>query len=523
MITETTSNVNQTSVNNAQELSLVRYEVFTTAHGRLELNLKLHKESRLVIVHRAEDIDQFHQASLPLTEGPHVAYGVIVAFRELDGRLTFLGVRSNKPTKLTVAGERVGKLKAFKRGDWCGTPTMVFEVEGETRQAEAAGTAQLAAIRATGLTIRAAGVPISDLPYNKWVTAPAGYVVRYTAPKTGPKLDYIALEREVTPAASSTPTDAAPGEMALLPARAETLVKRTTKQFERKFMKKWCAEKPYVDWFPSGRVIELPAVMNPVDPVILAILRGENVTAAPAATHPAPKTRRYPRRQPRQVVGLTTYKYSSERLAQLPRSERHKLMQALDRLLDHDILAYLHGATDIGSVRESQDRFEAQLKVMKGVVTQARKADEAAKVVSVAAQLAASIRGDMSVYEKQAADTFRERELKLQQILKDWLGLDLPVVGGAATLKRDAATVSFGLSGYLSDPSLQITLSSSLLTRHLRGSIFLHERAQDVYLGLWADYDKAIKQAEAHAARRDDRKERRAKPFPYDRPQYAAH
>jgi len=531
---------NSSAVNPIFEANLLSYHVYPRGENQSDVNLKLHNVGGLLVVYQPDHLDQLRKLGLDLTVGAHPNIKlVMISYSQTGGHLTFVSAHSNKlpVIKPMPGGEvRTARLMAFKSDDWCGTPTLLLKAFGESRFAEAAGTHQLDAIRALGL-------PIDAHQRGEWVYVPLddGFTVQYNARKTGPNLEYITLERAVAPNTPSTPTDDAPGEMALLlvrcmvtgttkrptddapgemallPARAQSLMERITKQVGREFMKKWCSEHPYVDWFPTNRVIELPAVMKPIDPAILAILRGED---APAATHPAPKTRRYPRRQPRQVVGETTYKYSSEHLVQLPRSERHKLMRTLDRMLDHELLPYLHGATDIGTVREFFDRFEDQLKAMKSVVSQARKADEAAKGVPIAAQLAASIRGDMSVYERQSADGFREREHKLAQILKDWLDLDLKVEGGVASLRKEGALVSFSLGGYLSTPSLQITLSSSLLTRHIRGSIFMHERAQDVYLGLWESYDKAVRQAEDHAARRETHKERRVRAFPFDRPQY---
>jgi len=504
MITETTSTVNSSSVSDSQELPLTSYKVFTTPHGRIEVNMKLRKKNQLLIVHRTEDLDQLREAELDLSEGHHGdTKHAIIAFREADGRLTFLGVRGSAPIPPLASGEEcTARLMAFMNGDYCGTPTLRMKVMGESRMAEAAGAPTLAAIRKLGLGF-------DEHPREKWVYVPPGFTVRYIAPKTGPQLQFIALEVDSTPAAPSTPTDAAP---ALLPAWAQSVSEQMIAHHEQYIHE-------VVTIYPSSFFAVRTMAGVPVH-------EDEEDDPIPdeedeIADRPAPKTRRYARRLRAWVVGETTYKYTSERLVQLPRSERHKLMQSMDWLLDNKIIPYLQEATDLGALREAFDLTEGRLKVMKGVVTQARKAEQAAKGGPTTAQLADSVHNGMSAYEKQAADIFLDREQKLQQILKDWLGLDLPVVGGVATLKKDAATVNFSLSGYIATPSLQITLSSNLLTRHLRGSIYMHERATDVYLRLWADYDKAVKQAEAHAARRDDRKERRAKPFPYGRPIYA--
>lgn len=179
------------------------------------------------------------------------------------------------------------------------------------------------------------------------------------------------------------------------------------------------------------------------------------------------------------------------------------------------VLAYLHDKIDVGALRESFRRQEDQLMVMKGAVSKDRKAKQQTSAAALA------IRRDPSVYEQRAADDYRERMDLLKKLVKDWLGLDVKPDGGQASINEDGAQVCFFLSGYTTAPSLQITLSSPLLPKQIRASVFMHERAKEVYDGLWQTYDRAVEEALKRTLGRDNRKENRMPLFPLDRPQYA--
>lgn len=455
MIAQTRSLVNDNSVNDAKESALTSYVVVHAANGHPDVNLRLHGCNEACVVHLPEDLVQLRILGLDLSEGTHGDMkSLIVAYREKDGRLTFLGIRSERrlPTVRIPGEERVGKLIAIKPTDYLGRPALEIKVAGEARTAEATGP-QLGDMREQGLTWH-------TLKLNTWADAPTGWLVRYIAAKNSPNLDFVALEREAVAAPPSTPTDG--------------------------------------------------------DPMLAALLRGEEVAieiSGPA--RPASKDRRHARQLPKQQVGTNTFKFTSELLVQLPQPQRHEVMRGIDRLLAKDILPYLHGKSDVGTMRESLHRLEDQLMTIKGAVSKARKLTESAAITA-----ANAVRRDPTVYERQAAEAYRERATLLKKIVKDWLGLDVQPEGGEASLKEDGAQVCFFLSGYSSAPSLQITLSSPLLPKPIRKSIFMHERAEEVYSAMWKAYDEAVESALKSTLGRETRKEKRMPSFPLDRPQY---
>lgn len=481
MVAQNTSTVNSQNVNDAKESALTSYIVTTSAHGRPDVSLRPAGETQMCVVHRADDLQLLADANLDLAEGKHVApSGVVIAYREQDGRLIFLGVRGSLPKKPAPVSkprgdQRVGKLKAFRRGDWCGTATLALKIEGEARSAEAAGAVELGKIRALGL-------PFDAARRGEWVDAPAGYRVRYAAAKTGPSLDFIALERETATEPTSTPTDGSSGAVVLLPAWADSVSDRLFTWYY--------LQQPYR--LPAGKPIALPAPRRSL-----------------------PKNRRYQRRQPQQVVGETTYKFSSELLVQLPRPERHALMNGLDRLISHEILPYLHGSKDssLDVLREAMRRFEGQLVVIKGKTTQARNAAAPSNPIAAAnAELARQ-------REQQIARRFEGEAAELRQLLKGWLDLDLKPVGNSADMMDGEVKISYVLEGFTSARSLRVILYSPALIRPISRSIYKQSEAKDTIEALWKAYEKRIEQIALQAGRRDGQKDKRIKSFPLH-PQY---
>jgi hypothetical protein len=453
MLAQNTTTVNDSIVNDTQEAYLTSYTVVTSAHGRPDVNLRLHKLDRACIVHLPDDLAQLRALGFDPREGDHTAKGIVVAYRQVNGRPTFVSARkafvSPAGAKGMIKGEeRTGKLLAFMPSNWCGTPTLIFKIEGESRQAEAAGADELSKIRALGLDF-------DHLQQGKWVPAPTGYRVRYVASQVGPALGFVALEREsADPVLPSTPTDGNPGAVALLPA--------------------WTGD---------------------------------------TSERPAAKHRRHLRRLPRQQVGETTYKYTSERMALIPRQPRHELMQALDRLLDHAVAPYLHSGTDLASLREELKRFEDRLVTLKGRVSQSRNAAEAA-AKPAANPLTLAIRNQPSVYEQQVTNRVQYEAAELKRLARLWLKLDVVPQGNFASFREGEVTVSLFLAGYTGARTLQITLTSPAIKRQIRGSILFPEHAEQSYAQLWTKYEQAVTELEVRAGRRDGQKERRLKTFP---------
>lgn len=299
MVTQTQLYVNDPSVKSSQEAALTSYSVVTSAQGRPDVNLRLHGQNRACVVHLPEDLLVLQKVGLDLRDGTHAATkGVLISFRDDGKRLTFAGARIDPlrrlPTLRWDGEERVGTLVAYQRSDYLGRPSLIVKVANESRRAEAFGL-QLD-------DIRELGIAFDSLPPRTWTDAPTGYLVRYIAPKQGPNLHFVALEREAAPVVVSPSTDAAP--VALLPAWALSVSEKMIAQHEQ-------------------------------------IVAQEAAASA-------------------MQIGENTYALTSNDWLSVPRKERHEIMNHLDPLIQ-DLLRYCKGEVPIGAVAADWDTLRRTL------------------------------------------------------------------------------------------------------------------------------------------------------------------